>query len=129
MLLDADAESANGNSLGDREHQGRTGSDLTHPVAPGSHDADAVDVRSTRVNLEDQSLLLEETELYCHDFTELVSSREPAELEVEERDAVDVPARRYARAASGEERLTEEVSSSHGAPRVLDGASARQVYR
>ncbi len=81
------------------------------------------------MNLENEAFLLEKTEAPRHDLAELVSSGEPAELEIEEGHAIDVPARGHAGAARGEERLTEEVSSSHGAPRVSDVASARQVDR
>jgi hypothetical protein len=66
------------------------------------------------MNLEDQALFLEETESPRHHFTELISSREPAELHVENGNAVDLSARREARPARGEEGLSEEVSSSHG---------------
>jgi hypothetical protein len=129
MFLDAHSESSNRNSLGDGEHERRTGGQFAHAISTRGDDADSVDVRSSRVNLENETLLLEKAEAPRHDLAKLVSSGEPAELEIEEGHAVDVPARGYAGAERGEERLTEEVSSSHGAPRVSEGASARQVDR
>jgi hypothetical protein len=129
MLLDADAEGADGDSLGDREHERRARGDLAQSVAAGGHDADAVDVRSSRVDLEAQALFPEVPEPPCHHFAKLVSSGEPAELQVEDGSAVDVSAGRKAGAAGGEEGLTEEVSSSQREASLPEGARALQVAR
>ena len=129
MLLHADAEGTDGNSLGDREHERRARGDLAQAVAAGGHDTHAIDMRSSRVDLEVHALFLEEPESLCDHFSELVSSGEPAELQIEDGNAVDVTARRKAGAAGGQEGLPEEVPSSHGWARVSEGARALQVAR
>src|SRR3989304_2015668 len=83
MLLDADAEGTDGDALRDREHERRARGDLAQSVAAGSHDAHTVDVGPSRVDFEAQALFLEVPEPPCHHFAKLVSSGEPAELQVE----------------------------------------------
>jgi hypothetical protein len=122
MLLNADAEGPDRNSLRDREHERRARGELAQPVASGGHDADAVDVRSSGVDLEVQALLLEEPETARHHLTELIASSEPAELHVEDGDAVDVAPRRKTGAeresAGRGEGPTEKLSPSQSAARV-----------
>jgi hypothetical protein len=69
MLLDADAEGSDRNSLRDREHERRARRDLAQTVTAGGDDADTVDVRSSRVDLEVYALFLEEPESLCDHFS------------------------------------------------------------
>lgn len=128
MLLDADAKSANGDSLGDGEHERRARGHLSDAIASGGHDPDPVDVGASGVDLDVQSLVGEEAEPSRDHFAELVSSREPAELHVEDGKAVHFPPRGEAGAAGGEEGMTEELASSHAGGegiRAGGGASSR----
>jgi hypothetical protein len=122
MLLDADAEGAYRDSLGGREHERRARGDLAQRVAAGGYDADTIDVRSTGVDLEVQALFHEEPEPLCDHFSELVSSREPAELQVEDGQAVDVATRgdtaAERKSASGDDGPTEKLPPSQSAARV-----------
>jgi hypothetical protein len=108
MLLNQDPEGADGDALGDGEHERGARGDLTEKVASGGNDADPVDVRPSGMDLEVQAFFFEEAELLRDHFSELVSPREPAELHVEEVGPSTSPE------ASAEDRATAGAVSAGG---------------
>ena len=89
MLLHTHTEALHRNPLPHRQHERRARRDLPELVAPRGDDADAVDVRPSRMDLEVDSFLFEESETLGDDFTELVTAGEPSELHVEDGESVD----------------------------------------
>ena len=92
MLLHAHAEALHRNPLSHRQHERRARRDLPELIAPRRDDADPVDVRPTRMDLEVEAFLFEVAETLGDDFAVLVPAGGPAELHVEDAESVDARA-------------------------------------
>ena len=130
MLLHAHAEALHRNPLPYRQHERWARRDLPELVATRGDDADAVDVRSSRMDLEVESFLFEVSETLGDDFTELITASEPSELHVEDGESVD--GRPSGETSSececaGSEKTTAIESSSRGGQ--TEGAQGKRGYR
>lgn len=92
MLLHTHAEALHRNPLTHCQHERWARRDLPELVAPRRDDADPVDVRPTRMDLEVDAFLFEVAETLGDDFAELVPAGEPSELHVEDGEPVDARA-------------------------------------